>query len=89
MKMYGAKVLILWRMTSRGVAYIYQRFGLASTGSTLKMVTARSFESLVLTYQSAQRDLRKPDFTSVAITSGPSRALVFVCVFVFGEGVSV
>jgi len=78
--MYGAKVLVLWRITSRGVAYIYQRFGRNFTGSTLNMVTAQSFESLVLIHQSDQRDIRKPEFTFVAIISGPSCVRVCVCV---------
>ena len=82
MKMYETKILVLWCMTSRGVAYIYQRFGRASTGSTLKMVTARPFESLVSIYQYAQRDLRKPEFTYTAIISGSSRARARVCVCV-------
>jgi len=59
--MYGTKVLVLWRMTSRGVAYIYQRLGRTSTGFTLKMVTAQSFESLVPIYQSAQRASENPN----------------------------
>jgi hypothetical protein len=80
--MYGAKVLVLWRMTLRGVAYIYQRFGRTSTGSTLKMVIARFFESSVPLYQSAQRDITKPEFTFVATVSCPLRVRICMCVCV-------